>query len=216
MIRPSRISRDGGFTLAETLVALAVIGLMAMLLFEGLRLGGKVWTGLSARAAAIDEISTARRLTRTLLDQAYPLPAPTAQGFRVDFRGEATGVAFWTPPPEIWPNPGGIIQARLRIETQEGRRNLVLTLSEDFSDPAKSEAFVLLRNVEGATLEYFGSSGGWSASWIDHATLPSLVRLVVTFPSGDQRHWPELVVAPKIELDTECVADPLTQRCRGR
>ncbi len=36
MIRPSRIPRDGGFTLAETLVALAVIGLMAMLLLEGL------------------------------------------------------------------------------------------------------------------------------------------------------------------------------------
>lgn len=98
--------RDSGFTLVEVLVALALISLLAAALYQGLRLGNRAWSALSARAAAVDEIGVAHRLVRQVIDQAYPLPAPTAQGFQVDFRGQAKGLLFWTPPPEIWAYPG--------------------------------------------------------------------------------------------------------------
>lgn len=206
--------RDSGFTLVEVLVALALISLLAAALYQGLRLGNRAWSALSARAAAVDEIGVAHRLVRQVIDQAYPLPAPTAQGFQVDFRGQAKGLLFWTPPPEIWAYPGGLIQARLQLRETDNRRDLVLSLSEDLANPARTEEITLLRGISDLTVDYFGSD--WRSTWQNQPRLPQLVRLRITFPEGDRRNWTELVVAPKIDLDTECVIDALTQRCRGR
>jgi general secretion pathway protein J len=211
--------RDAGFTLVEVLVALTLASLLAAGLYQGLRLGNRAWSALSARAAATDEIGVAHRLVRQVIDQAYPLPAPTEQGFQVDFRGEAKGLIFWTPPPDIWAYPGGLIQARLRVRATEGRRDLVLALSEDLNDPGRTEEISLLRGIADVAVEYYGRAGAaadWRAIWQHQPQLPQLVRLRVGFPEGDRRTWPDLVVAPKIDLDTECVIDTLTQRCRGR
>jgi len=218
MSRPRRL-RPHGFTLVEVLVALAVAGMLAAMLYQGLRLGHRAWSALSARAAAVDEIGVAHRLIRQVVDQAYPLPAPTAQGFQVDFRGEAKGMLFWTPPPEIWVNPGGLIQARLQLRERDGRRDLVLALSENLDDPTRTEEISLLRGIADLSLDYYGQSGNaktWSSAWQNRPALPQLVRLRVRFADGDRRIWPDLVVAPKVDLDTECVIDALTQRCRGR
>jgi general secretion pathway protein J len=212
-------NRDAGFTLVEVLIALALAGALAAMLYQGLRLGHRAWTALSARAAAVDEIGVAHRLIRQVIDQAYPLPAPTALGFEVDFRGEARGVLFWTPPPDIWAYPGGLIQARLQIRERDGRRDLVLALSESLDDATRTEEISLLRDIADLTIAYYGQAGRegrWNASWRNRPTLPQLIRLRVSFAEGDRRVWPELVVAPKIDLDTECVIDPLTLRCRGR
>jgi general secretion pathway protein J len=208
--------RDGGFTLVETLVALTVVSLLAAALYQGLQLGNRAWSGLNARAAAIDEIGVTQRILRQALDQAYPLPAPTAQGYRVDFRGEAQGVSFWTPPPDVWRYPGGFIPARISLVESGGRKTLVLTFSERNGALTASEDIVLLRDVADIGLDYFSAAGGWSATWTDRPTLPGLIRLRVVFTDGDRRRWPDLVVAPKITLDAECAPDPLTQRCRGR
>ncbi|MFN3400986.1 MAG: type II secretion system protein J, partial [Ferrovibrio sp.] len=48
--------RDSGFTLVEVLVALALMSVLAAALYQGLRLGNRAWSALSARAAAVDEI----------------------------------------------------------------------------------------------------------------------------------------------------------------
>jgi general secretion pathway protein J len=215
-----RAGTDSGFTLVETLVALVVVSLLSAALYQAFLLGNRAWTGLSARAAAIDEIAVAQRLLRQLLEQSYPLPAPTAQGFRVDFRGERSSITFWTPPPDIWRYPGGYIPARISMRETEGGKQLVLSLSELNGAQRTTEDVVLLRGLDTVTFEYFGPAGSaapaWTPSWTDRAVQPGLVRLRVTFPDGDRRRWPDLVVNPKITLDAECVHDPLTQRCRGR
>ncbi len=213
MQQPTR--RDAGFTLIEVLIALVLVSLLAAALYQGLRLGNRAWSALSARAAAADETGVAHRLVREIIDQAYPLPAPTAQGFQVDFRGEAKGFLFWTPPPEIWAHPGGLIQARLQMRESGGRRDLVLALSENLANPMWTEEVVLLSGIADLALDYYGSAG-WRSVWQNQPQMPQLVRLRVRFPDGDRRAWTELVAAPKTDLDTECVIDTLTQRCRGR
>jgi general secretion pathway protein J len=146
--------RDAGFTLVEVLVALTLASLLAAGLYQGLRLGNRAWSALSARAAAADEIGVAHRLARQVIDQAYPLPAPTPQGYQVDFRGEAKGLIFWTPPPDIWTYPGGLIQARLQLREADGRRDLVLALSENLSDPSRTEEISLLRGIADVAIDY--------------------------------------------------------------
>lgn len=211
---------DRGFTLVETLVALTVVSLLAAMLYQGLRLGQRAWSGLNARAAAIDDVGVAQRILRQALDQAYPLPAPTAQGYRIDFRGEARSVAFWTPPPDVWRYPGGFIPARITVAETNGRNRLVLSLSERNGTQTVSEDVVLLQDVADIGVDYFGAAGtapaAWATSWSDRPNLPGLIRLRVTFAEGDLRRWPDLVVAPKVTMDAECAPDPLTQRCRGR
>jgi general secretion pathway protein J len=216
----ARRNGEAGFTLVEVLVALAVTSLLAGLLYQGLRLGNRAWLALSARAAAADEVMVAHGLLRQVLDQAYPLPAPTAQGYQVDFQGQVKEIVFWTPPPDIWAYPGGIIQARLQLRNADGRRDLVLALSEDLADPRRTEQVILLRGIADIAMEYFGAVGtavpAWRGNWQGQPALPQLVRLRVAFADKDRRIWPDFVVAPKVDLDTECVMDPLTQRCRGR
>lgn len=206
---------ESGFTLVEVLVALALVSLLAAALYQGLRIGHQAWSALSARAAAVDEMGVAHRLVREVIEQAYPLPAPTAQGFQVDFRGQTKGLVFWTPPPEIWAYPGGLIQARLQLRETDHRRDLVLALSENLANPARTEEIVLLRGIADLAIDYYGATD-WTNAWQNQPRLPQLVRLRIAFPEGDRRSRTELVVAPKIDLDTECVIDTLTQRCRGR
>jgi len=52
--------------------------------------------------------------------------------------------------------------------------------------------------------------------WTLPSRLPRLVRVKIEFPDGDARFWPELLVAPRIDVDVGCVYDALTKRCRGR
>jgi general secretion pathway protein J len=36
------------------------------------------------------------------------------------------------------------------------------------------------------------------------------------FADGDARRWTDLIVSPRVDVDTTCVYDMLTKRCRGR
>jgi hypothetical protein len=38
----------------------------------------------------------------------------------------------------------------------------------------------------------------------------------VRFAHGDERLWPDLLVAPLVSADVGCVYDALSQLCRGR
>ena len=80
---------------------------------------------------------------------------------------------------------------------------------------------VLLANVQSVELSYFGKgrsdrAAAWHPRWVGERALPQAVRIRVRFAEGDGRHWPELVVAPRIAVDVGCVYDPLTKQCRGR
>ena len=68
---------------------------------------------------------------------------------------------------------------------------------------------------------YFGSprDGGaavWQDEWIMRTTPPELVAISVTFPKGDRRAWPLLVIHPGIDADISCEIDVATHRCAGR
>jgi hypothetical protein len=79
----------------------------------------------------------------------------------------------------------------------------------------------LLSRVRSVTFSYFGeatpqSAAGWHDHWLERADLPRLIKVQVTFTSGDPRRWPELLISPLIFADVACGYDPLTKNCRGR
>ena len=59
-VAPTSTSDEGGFTLAEMLVALALFALLATLLFSNVRFGVQAWAIGSARTEQIDQIGASR------------------------------------------------------------------------------------------------------------------------------------------------------------
>ena len=59
------------------------------------------------------------------------------------------------------------------------------------------------------------TQSAWLNQWRGRAALPLLVRLQISFASGDPRSWPDLVMSPRITDDANCAFDVIAQRCRG-
>lgn len=213
---------DAGFTLLELLVTLALLGLLAVLLSGGLRFGIRAWERSSAHAAGTDQTSLAQRLLRRELSRAYPyLVTGDQMPPHIDFTGSPEAVNVLAPVP-LALAAGGRARVSFRVASDGDGRKLVMTAQPELADDDQPPATdVLLANLSSLEFSYFGRLGGdseprWHDAWKDQIALPRLIRVRAAFPAGDPRHWPDLIVAPRITVDVGCTYDPLTKRCRGR
>ena len=85
-----------------------------------------------------------------------------------------------------------------------------LVLSIGLGDVAESgeaaDRRVLIEGIETAAFRYYGAleegrEPDWHDEWTDPERLPALVALRVSFPEGDRRPWPELVIALRLGAD---------------
>jgi general secretion pathway protein J len=190
--------RNAGFTLLEVLVALVVLGLLMATLAQGMRIGLGAMTVGQRIGAGVDGLEATERTLRALLGRAAP--SDTATQDRA-FTGLAQGMAFTTTLPEGLGTPlpveadVSLLVAdghRLELRWRPHHRNWIVT-------PPPPATVVLQEGVAGLALEFFepgadGRGGRWLSSWRG-GDLPRLVRIRVTFPDGDRRHWPDIVVA---------------------
>jgi len=215
-----------GFTLIELLVALALLGLLALVIFGELNFGTRAWQ----TAARVDEdaeaVAAAQALMRLKLAAAYPiLTRATDRERHVDFDGARDAVSFVGFLPD---RAGTNITAKIGFRAapmpdQTGLR-LIASWRPDLGVGSARIApveTVLLERIAALRLSYYGRRPGdptpqWSREWSDMKDLPLLVSLDVGFPEGDRRTWPEMTVAPRIRADVTCVFDPLTRDCRPR
>ena len=119
--------RQSGFTLLELLIALALIGLMVVLLFGALRFSGKAWDGTEGRS----ERSTAVRLIwhylGDRLEQARPVQAhvESVGESHFFFTGSAEAMEFVSPMPAQL-GSGGLYIIRLETTGGHGKKQLRL------------------------------------------------------------------------------------------
>ncbi|HWD28595.1 MAG TPA: prepilin-type N-terminal cleavage/methylation domain-containing protein [Rhizomicrobium sp.] len=197
--------REAGFTLIEILVTLALLSLLAVLLFGGLRFGVRAWDGAQAHGAGMEELHVVQDRLRHEIEAAYPgYDASDPLHPRIDFSGGEAHMDFLAPAPQALDTPG-------RIRT-------VLSVARDGNDArldmeAGDAASALLRHA--ASIRFAYSDGDrWTDSW--NGTLPKLIRIRVSFKPRDGRIWPDLIVAPHIDADSGCVYDPSIRHCAGR
>ena len=130
MIEPSRAARAAcpavGFTLIELVIALAMISLITLLLFSGLRLGARAWEGVDAAAERIGAVRLAHDFLERSLTQSRAATLSFDGGIISAFAGDAQRLEFAAPLSEHVGVPGLYI-LRLTLEGSGDRRDLVLS-----------------------------------------------------------------------------------------
>jgi general secretion pathway protein J len=204
--------RSSGFTLLEVLVAITLLGLIAALLSGGLRFGTRVWHRGEDQLQALAAIQSAHGLMRRQLVQAVPLIAPDDPEGAVLFEGMPTYVRFVaTAPADVM--VGGSYEITLGLSYDDFAQHLVMAWRplggsrEDGAD-LQTEQVVLLRDVAEVSFAFFGAEDEgetpqWHEMWMERASLPRLIRIMVYFPEGDPRLWPALVAAPMVHLPVD-------------
>ena len=204
-----RMESGSGFTLVEVLVALALLGLISVILFSSFKFGVRAWEAGNARVDQIDQVEVVQTLVRDELNEASQLSLPSgAPGSEFIFAGSADELRFGGSLPAHLGMGGAYV---LVLSSTGAGRDRSLTLrwrvyrpdmlidDEGWSDPV-----ALLAGIEDIHIEYFGAAedeerSTWRDFWKDQERLPELIRLRVIFPHADPRWWPELLVAPKVQ-----------------
>lgn len=217
-------SAHAGFTLAEVLVSLAILGLMLVLLFSNVRFETQAWHTAEVRSDRTSELQTVSDLMRRQLGQAYPFY--NSEQSRFEFEGGPNSVRFKAPLPAHLAL-GGLYDIAYTVVADADGRRLVMTralhrpVADGRSRAPEDVPTTLIEGVEGVELAYFGSVGGdrepqWLPQWPSVTNMPSLIRVRVKFPQDDARVWPDLIVKVAVDLDATCVYDPRQRRCRNR
>ncbi len=116
-----------GFTLLELLIALALIGLMVVLLFGALRFASKAWASTEQRTERDAGIRLVYQYLADRMEQAKPVTAYVeSQGEEVFFfTGQDDALEFVSPMPAHL-GVGGLYIIRLQEQGGGGNRQLLL------------------------------------------------------------------------------------------
>jgi general secretion pathway protein J len=198
-------SGEGGFTLAEMLVSLALLAIAATFLAEGFASARTLGARMETRQSDGETVAAAEDLIRARIETLRPRTVYRSAVPVVDLQGTADRLELVTS------GIGG--------DAASARRSLSLSPAGELVLEDAGGRQVLLRGVKDLALDYFGTqpgaSRGWRDAWRDLPSPPELVRVRVTFTAGDRRRWPELIARPGAMVDTACVLDAQAA-CRGR
>jgi general secretion pathway protein J len=214
-----------GFTLIEMLVALVLVALMSVAMLEAYRFSQRAMAQTTRVDAAVHDMAATQRLLRRILEQAYPFEAAAgmATAKTHGLEGAADGLVVTAPAPA---RAGGVGMYRYSLAVADNSLEMSWSTdrngARDTNAGAEPRREVLLEGVESLSIDYLElverGNGEiepfWHETWLDKAQPPALVRIRVRFAAGEHRAWPELVVAPRISTDANCVFDVVSQMCR--
>lgn len=207
--RSSRVrarSRSCGFTLLEMLVALSVFGFLLIALNRGVQTGLGIWNVQARRVNTTWDLDATARLLRTLLTQIPTSPAasinPGSPAVAIAFNGKADELSFVGDLPT-----GFGTDSPADITLQLSGKRLVVNWLPHRHELLGTAPHVttsgVLDGVDRLEFAYWGlpsptaASPGWLAAW-DGPGLPDLVRIQLRFDRDDPRHWPDVIVSPRL------------------
>ena len=219
MARRPPSSSSAGFALIEALASLVVVGMISLLILQGVGLGRRAWEGIDRVATTQEAIEGAQEVLRERIEQIYPATLYGGNEALADMNGQAETLEFLAPPVDAM-RPGPL--RRYRLELTVGGQLVLDSISDvRTAKDTRITRQVLLTGVQQLDLAYFGvaqpdNARRWRAEWIQQVKSPELVRVRVAFAPGDARRWPDLIARPLTTIDSNCILSAATSRCRGR
>jgi general secretion pathway protein J len=212
--------REAGFTLVELLVALSVLGLLAVAITGGIDFGRRAWERSDQVASRFEseqltldalgdwiegahlfkDITGDRRVTYPLVGREESLTLSTPL-YRDGMRDELYRVAVFRDNA----------QATLNAAWTEDRSGQVNP--EDDPDAKRRS---LMRDVSALQFRYFepglnASRGRWVESWQGKRDLPRAIEISLTMGDGRNR---TIVARPRMTREADCIFDPVSRDCR--
>ena len=223
-----------GMTLIEVMVALVLLSLLSIGIVTSFRLGERAYQRVAAVETADQDVVTAQHFLRHILESTYPFRQPARSRVTAfGLEGSATELMVTAPMPES-SGDRGHYRYDLVLETDaRGSKNLLVRWSLDrngtlaqssLNSGGESHEETLLAGIDSLEWAYLGPGDSvsarfteeqrWLSGWSGSKNPPLLVRLRVSFPAGDRRHWPELLIDPRVTDDSSCEFDMVSQSCR--
>jgi general secretion pathway protein J len=208
-----------GFTLIEILVALALMGMIAVILITSLQIGGHTWQRVMRGASNTDDIAQAQEILRLRLSSLYPDDRGAGGISQPAFLiTNGTSLEFSGPAPDA--TADGILRYRITVSAASGALEIrAWPDREGRSDnQVDSSAEALLPHAVSMTVQFFlrpeTGPGRWVDRW-DSKKMPQLIRIDVAFAANDKRRWPPLYIEPRVDTPANCAFDVVSRRCRS-
>lgn len=208
MIRIKKKARKGvggqeGFTLIELLIALALLGLITMIISGSITFGQRAWE-VNNRALRAGDMEVVANFLRHRIEQSLAVRDTESQNSRIRFTGNANHLQFVAPVSGRATIAGvydfylssvsGQLIMKQTLFRKKGKKY------EENALPTYSRA--LLKNVGPAKFKFFGTFGkgqapAWHDQWSSRTKLPLIVQVSIPFLGQDRRKWPHMMIALK-------------------
>lgn len=199
---------DGGFTLIEVLVALAIFAIMSALAYQAL---GQTLSNTELLHERVDRVQAIQRSMNMLgrdFMQSSPRPVRDllGDGFLPSMRSSLTSEFALEVTRGGWSNPAGLPRSNLQRAAYRLEDGELLRYHWNVLDPSPANEPIvteLLTDVDSLLFRYRTHSGEWSEQWPPQGAQgsaaqrvrPQVVEVVLTLPDeGEIRRFFE--VAP--------------------
>ncbi len=198
---------SSGFSLIELVVALLLLGMIALAAQSGLHFGIQVWRRSDVTISTIDRMWTAQSVLREVLSSIEP----RFKGEYPTFSGQSNVLSFDADPPNAFARYG-IAHVTLSVRGQGSHEFLEISMAGLRSSSPKKQA-ILATDLSDMRFEYLDTtdrSATWLSSWQDRTNWPVAVRVI----SADPKRWPSMVIRLAITDTPSCLFDPEKMTCR--
>lgn len=192
--------RARGFSLLEVLGAMALLALLLLGVYSGVRTATRSVASGTRVITELDRLRSAQQFMRQELQQVQAVPqARNANGENLYFTGDANTMRFVAPLPGYLGKLGPQLQEWKLVPDGNGYQRLearFALLPPDGSPPqAFGDAEVLMDGIREGHFSYRtadtpGQVGSWQAQWDDPRLLPSIVRVELSLRG--HYDWPRL------------------------
>lgn len=185
--------RARGFTLIEVLVALALLGLTAVMAYRGIASLVDGDAQLAAEAQRWRTLDAALSRLEADLRQAIPRPAQAGATrepawLAATEAGGTSGLVFSRAGAEFDAEPG-VAGQRIGYRVRNGALEVVYwpALDRPRAGEADARAWALVEGIAGFRVEHLDERGRWGPAWPqpDEPAVPRAVRVHLTLASGE-------------------------------
>jgi general secretion pathway protein J len=200
-----------GFTLVELLVAITLIALLTVGLYQAFGIGTRAASTVSANIDRPAQIALAYDFMQRAFTAAEPLPTTTDPSqTTINFDGKSEELSFVALPP-AYLAIGGFQLLHLGLEPGKNGARLIVSWEgiargPAAPQPAMLQPSILIDQIRSVAFAYFGVPGpkqkaSWLDRWSERNALPQLIRMRLTLANGMQA--PDLIVAPRLAETTQ-------------